>query len=99
MKTQADPARNLVLGCATGYSYAQILPFVATLRGTSFSGEIGLFIHDEQIDDLAELTERFAELAHSTLRTEMDLHRGYAADWGISREELERERPHTATRA
>jgi thiaminase (transcriptional activator TenA) len=46
-----------------------------------------------------ELTERFAELAHSTLRTEMDLHRAYAADWGISREELERDRPHTATRA
>lgn len=43
--------------------------------------------------------ERFAELAHSTLQTEMDLHRAYAADWGISREELERERPHAATRA
>jgi thiaminase (transcriptional activator TenA) len=46
-----------------------------------------------------ELMERFAELAHSTLRTEMDLHRAYAADWGISGAELERERPHTATRA
>jgi thiaminase (transcriptional activator TenA) len=46
-----------------------------------------------------ELMERFAELAHSTLRTEMDLHRAYAVDWGISRGELERERPHTATRA
>jgi thiaminase (transcriptional activator TenA) len=46
-----------------------------------------------------ELMERFAELAHSTLRTEMDLHRAYAADWGISRAELERERPQPATRA
>jgi thiaminase len=46
-----------------------------------------------------ELMERFAELAHSSLRTEMDLHRAYAADWGISRGELERERPHPATRA
>jgi thiaminase (transcriptional activator TenA) len=46
-----------------------------------------------------ELMERFAELAHSTLRTEMDLHRAYAAEWGISRAELERERPHTTTRA
>jgi thiaminase/transcriptional activator TenA len=45
------------------------------------------------------LMERFAGLAQSTLRTEMDLHRAYAADWGISMEELERERPHTATRA
>jgi thiaminase/transcriptional activator TenA len=32
-----------------------------------------------------ELMERFAELAQSTLRTETDLHRAYAADWGISR--------------
>ena len=46
-----------------------------------------------------ELMERFAELTHSTLRTEMDLHRAYAADWGISHQELERERPHPATRA
>jgi thiaminase/transcriptional activator TenA len=46
-----------------------------------------------------DVMERFAELAQSTLRTEMDLHRAYAADWGISREELERERPHAATRA
>ena len=28
--------------------------------------------------------KRFAELAHSTLGTEMDLHRAYAAEWGIS---------------
>ena len=46
-----------------------------------------------------ELMERFAELAQATLRTEMDLHRAYAADWGISRAELESIRPHTATRA
>jgi thiaminase (transcriptional activator TenA) len=45
------------------------------------------------------LMERFAELAHSTLNTEMDLHRSYAADWGISTEELEREPIHDATRA
>jgi thiaminase (transcriptional activator TenA) len=46
-----------------------------------------------------ELMEQFAELTRSTLRTEMDLHRAYAADWGISRGQLERERPHAATRA
>jgi thiaminase/transcriptional activator TenA len=46
-----------------------------------------------------ELMERFADLAQATLRTEMDLHRAYAAEWGISRGDLERERPHTATRA
>ncbi len=46
-----------------------------------------------------ELMERFAELAQSILTTEMDLHRDYAAEWGISREALERERPHDVTRA
>jgi thiaminase/transcriptional activator TenA len=46
-----------------------------------------------------ELMERFAELAHSTLRTEMELHRAYAVEWGISREQLEAERPEPTTRA
>jgi len=46
-----------------------------------------------------ELTQRFAELAHLTLHTEMDLHRSYAADWEISRAELEAERPQAVTRA
>jgi thiaminase/transcriptional activator TenA len=46
-----------------------------------------------------DLMERFAELAQSTLRAEMDLHRAYAAEWGISRDEIERERPRAATRA
>lgn len=43
--------------------------------------------------------KRFAELTHAILWTEMELHRDYAAQWGISREELERESPHPATRA
>jgi thiaminase/transcriptional activator TenA len=46
-----------------------------------------------------ELMERFADLTQSTLRTEMELHRAYAAEWGIARTELEEERPHAATRA
>lgn len=46
-----------------------------------------------------ELMERFAELTHANLLTEMELHRGYAAEWGIKRRELERERPHPATSA
>jgi thiaminase/transcriptional activator TenA len=45
-----------------------------------------------------ELMERFAELAHSTLRTEMDLHRAYAAEWGVSRAELEEASAATVTR-
>jgi thiaminase/transcriptional activator TenA len=46
-----------------------------------------------------ELMERFAELTRSTLITEMELHRRYAAEWGITREELEAERPRATTRA
>ena len=34
---------------------------------------------------------RHAELAQATLHTEMDLHRSYAAEFGITPEELERE--------
>jgi thiaminase (transcriptional activator TenA) len=45
-----------------------------------------------------ELMARFAQLAHATLGTEMDLHRAYAAEWGISTEALERESPHAVTR-
>ena len=42
---------------------------------------------------------RFAELARSTLQTEMQLHRDYAAQWGISDAQLEQEQPQAATRA
>jgi thiaminase/transcriptional activator TenA len=45
-----------------------------------------------------EWMARFAEIAHSTLGTEMDLHRAYAAEWGISRAALEHERPGAVTR-
>ena len=36
-----------------------------------------------------EIMELFAELVHATLHSEMELHRGYSARFGISREELE----------
>ena len=39
-------------------------------------------------DDL-ETMGRFAGLLHETLNTEMDLHRGFAAEFGISAQELE----------
>ena len=48
--------------------------------------------------DLETLT-RFADLLHATAGTEMDLHRSYAAQFGISAEELEREEMAPATRA
>ena len=41
--------------------------------------------------DLETMTT-FADLLHATLRTEMDLHRAYAAEFGISLSDLERER-------
>lgn len=48
--------------------------------------------------DLATM-RRFAELAHETLGTEMDLHRSYCADLGIDARKLESEAPARATRA
>jgi thiaminase/transcriptional activator TenA len=42
---------------------------------------------------------RFATLLKETVDTEMALHRGYAAEFGIRIEELERELPAPATRA
>ena len=41
--------------------------------------------------DLDTMTA-FADLLHATLKTEMDLHRSYAAEFGITLAELERER-------
>ena len=41
----------------------------------------------------------FARLAEATLGTEMELHRSYAAAWGISAAELEAEHPTASTRA
>ncbi|HEX7124834.1 MAG TPA: thiaminase II, partial [Thermodesulfobacteriota bacterium] len=41
--------------------------------------------------DLATMT-RMSDLLHATLVTEMDLHRGYAAEFGITPEALEAER-------
>ena len=46
-----------------------------------------------------ELMERFAELAHTTLRTEMNLHRAFATEREISATALEGERPHPVTRS
>src|SRR5213079_3279626 len=48
--------------------------------------------------DLATLT-RFADLLQATARTEMDLHRAYAREFGISEAELEGEQPGPTTRA
>lgn len=47
---------------------------------------------------LAEMST-FAELLDSTINTEMDLHREYAAEFGISEAELEATHPSPTTRA
>jgi thiaminase/transcriptional activator TenA len=46
-----------------------------------------------------EWMRRFASLAESVLETEMDLHRQFAARWGITAEQLEAERTAPATDA
>ena len=48
--------------------------------------------------DLETMT-RFAGLLEETLETEMSLHRAYADEFGISRQDLEREQPAPITRA
>ncbi len=47
--------------------------------------------------DLASM-RRFADLVHGTLNVEMDLHRSYAAEFGISLQELEVEEKAPTTR-
>ena len=47
--------------------------------------------------DIATM-RRFADLVHSTLNVEMELHRSYAAEFGISREEVEAEEKAPTTR-
>jgi thiaminase/transcriptional activator TenA len=46
-----------------------------------------------------DLRRRFADLAGDVLGTEMELHRGYAEEWGISAAELEAEEAAPLTRA
>jgi thiaminase/transcriptional activator TenA len=46
----------------------------------------------------ADVMTRFVELAHSTLSVEMDLHRAYAAQFGVSREALDCEEASPTTR-
>ena len=46
-----------------------------------------------------DLMERFAELTQATLTDEMDLHRAYAAEWGVKPDELERESATATTRS
>lgn len=46
-----------------------------------------------------ELAAHFARRARTVLEREMALHRAYAAEWGISAQELEAERMEGATRA
>lgn len=40
-----------------------------------------------------ELMEKFSQILHETLHFEMDLHRQFAAEFGITREELEETKP------
>ncbi len=46
-----------------------------------------------------ETSRRFSDLTHATLGVEMELHRGFAAEFGITKEELEAEEKASATRA
>ncbi|WP_058306435.1 thiaminase II [Gracilibacillus massiliensis] len=55
-------------------------------------------IGSAKAEDLEKMTV-FAKLLHGVLDVEMDLHRKYAADFGISKEELEATEPSAITTA
>jgi thiaminase/transcriptional activator TenA len=46
-----------------------------------------------------EVAQRLGELAHETRTTELELHRSFAAEWGIDEAELDAEAPARETRA
>ncbi|WP_370452307.1 thiaminase II [Cohnella sp. AR92] len=52
----------------------------------------------QKADDLPTM-EKFAELVHSTLNMEMELHRRLSEKFGVSREELENTKPSSVTLA
>jgi hypothetical protein len=52
--------QNLVLGCATGYTPEQLLPFVSSLRGSGFEGELALVIYEDQRGALASLAGQYS---------------------------------------
>ncbi len=58
-----------------------------------------VFAHGAATAPDLERMGTFAELLYSTINTEMDLHREYAAEFGISEAELEATEPSPTTRA
>jgi hypothetical protein len=58
----------IVLGCATDYSADQIRPFASTLRKTGFSGQIGIVIYRDQLDELAGVANQLAVTLIPTTR-------------------------------
>jgi hypothetical protein len=58
--TKPAPRQNIVLGCGTGYTPNQLLPFVSTLRGAGFTGQMALVVYADQLKKLAGLADRFA---------------------------------------
>ena len=53
-------SRNVVLGCATDYSPEQVTPFLSTLRGAGYRGEVALVIYNEQSEPLAKLVREYS---------------------------------------
>jgi hypothetical protein len=52
--------QNLVLGSGTGDSAEQLLPFVSSLRGAGYEGEVALVVHPDQLESLSVLAGGFA---------------------------------------
>lgn len=61
--------KNLVMGLVKGYTFEQIYPFVASLRGTDYAGHICLFYSDLDASTVNSLREFDVELVPFTMGT------------------------------
>lgn len=57
--TSDDGRRDIVLGCATDYTYDRIVPFASTLRRSGYQGEVALFVYSDQLESLQILVDEF----------------------------------------
>lgn len=61
--------KNLVMGLVKGYQYEQIRPFVASLRGSGYTGDICLFYSDLDAEAVRSLREYEVDMVPFTMGT------------------------------
>jgi hypothetical protein len=68
MAGRSSPGRNLVLGAVCGYAFAELRPFVVSLKRTSFNGDLCLLYTNLSEETLAALREHGVKLVHFDYR-------------------------------